>query len=804
MSLEQQLFEHLQNPQYVPSKVDELVNDLRVPASERKLFKDKLRHLVDKGHIACVKRDRYALPSDVNLISGTIKFRQSGAAIIIPSHPHPKFGKGPFDVAAHRTGIAMHGDYVLARISQEVYCRIPRGKDKQKPQKSTSSPYKVRVLRVLKNNNRRIVGTLAKSSHYYFVIPDDPRIVHDIYVPAPRKTKDYEKPELGHKVVVELGDWPNPNRSPEGIIVEVLGFAHTPKAEFEGILRKHDLETEFPEDVMREAYAISQHVEKEQLADREDCRHLTTLTVDPDDAKDFDDALSVEHLENGSIRVGVHIADVSTYVQAGSHLDNEARARGNSTYLVGFVVPMLPEVLSNGICSLVEGKDRLTKSVFLTFSDNHRLTKVDFANTVIRSDKRLTYEQAMAFLRGESDEQIKGMPLPPNYQTGHAGRSLKECSTKEMRVFRETLGELWSIASVLRSKRMDHGSLNFDVPEVKVYLDANGYADHLERKENDASHQMIEEFMLAANEVVAKEFFKYSMPAIHRVHDAPDPERLNELKETLASFGIFPGNLSSRKAVCRFLEMVNEHPQGYLLKIFFLRSLRQACYKAKPEGHYGLNKEHYLHFTSPIRRYSDLVVHRVFDRYLVKVKGASVGGGIPKAYTQGELNGVAAHLSITEQRSTEAERESKKIKLLELYSRELDKAEKTHFEAIITETRNHGLFIELTDSLLFGFVHVSTMLDDIYQLNIEGNALVGRKSRRCLAVGQKIKVTVYKVDRFKRQVDFLWVPEGSPHVTCDAPLPAEKSVQPRKDRSSSQRRRPKKGGGQRNRSSEKR
>jgi ribonuclease R len=440
-------------------------------------------------------------------------------------------------------------------------------------------------------------------------------------------------------------------------------------------------------------------------------------------------------------------------VRPGTALDREAQRRGNSTYLVGTVIPMLPEKLSNGLCSLVEAEDRLTKAALLTFAKNGRLKQTEFANTVIRSRKRLTYRQAHALLFQNSFDAIRALPLPPAHQTGSTGRALSSLSDLELVDLQSWVRQLWKIAKKLREDRMAHGSLDLDMPEVKIFVDEEGYADRIERIEHDESHQLIEEFMLAANEAVARLTRQQHLPSLYRVHDDPDEEKLEEFRQFIATFGVQAGDLTRRAEVAKLLETLRTHPQGYTLRTQFLRSLKKAVYRATPDGHYGLAKKDYTHFTSPIRRYADLVVHRVLDFYLLKHAGHSTARAAP-GYQQGNLETLAEHISLTEVNSTEAERESQKIKLLEFFEREMAKKKKTRFAAVITDVRNHGFFVELPEAMSFGLVHASSLTDDFYVLNNAGTALIGRSSKRRFAVGDKTTVVVDKVDRFKRMMDF--------------------------------------------------
>ena len=751
MDLRQKLLKLLGAKDYVPMRRMEIISVLKFDQDATKEAHTLLDIMLEQGEIARLKKDRLCIPEDADLVSGRLIFRQSGSAILIPdSDP----GGDGYPIKSEDTGVSMHGDTVLARKVDDQ--RRPfRGKGhQQRPEYKPDEKPNVRVIRILKRARITIPGTLEQAKHASYVIPDDPRIIHDILVPDPKNSGLKPIPKVGDKVVVKMLEWKQRHLNPEGEIIEVLGRTHEPDAEFKAILYKYDLNPRFPSAVEQQTKDIPDVVRSEDIGNRQDCRDLFTFTIDPDDAKDFDDALSLELLEDGKTRVGVHIADVSAYVKPGSPLDREAQVRGNSTYLVGTVIPMLPHALSNGLCSLVEAEDRLTKTCFITFNDSADISEVKFANTVINSNKRLTYKQAYAFMQKDDLAEIRNTPLPPKHQTGSTGRSLDKVTDEEMATLKKYIGKLWQIAKQLRERRFRKGSLDLDMTSVKIYVDEEGYADRIEKEFNDESHQLIEEFMLSANEQVARTMKKQDFPCIYRVHDEPEEEKLKELRETMQSFGVQCGNLQKPREMTLLLKKLKEHPQGYTLKVHVLRSLKQAQYRASADGHYGLSKPDYTHFTSPIRRYSDLIVHRILDGYLCKTRADSALGEPEIRYNQGKLESLGDHISVTERNSVDAERESVKTKLLEFYDRELQKEQKQHFKAIITDVKNHGLFVELTDTLAFGMVHISTLDDDFYHPNPEGTALIGRRKKRTYALGQYIMVQVERVDRFKRQIDF--------------------------------------------------
>lgn len=673
---------------------------------------------------------------------GRIQFRGGGSAfVVLDPSPGGKAGEPPMQVFSEDTGVALPGDRVVVRA-------FP-GRRGRKPGEKIGG-----VVRVLERDRETIVGNLVRGRREFVVQADDPRFSYEIFVGDPAKSGLTPIPKEGDKVVVKLDEWNNRRDALTGKLIGRLGRTHEPRAELLGIFQKYDFSTSFPADVEREAAAIPDRVQPHDLPHRLDYRAQVVFTIDPDDAKDFDDALSYEPLEGGDVRIGIHIADVSTYVRPGTALDREAQKRGNSTYLVGVVIPMLPEKLSNGLCSLVEAQDRLCKAVFLTFAKNGKLKETTYANTVIRSRKRLTYKQAYALMFEDNLDRIRALPLPAKHQTGSTGRALNSLTDTELTDLQSWVRALWKIAGRLRKDRMAQGSLDLDMPETKIFVDEQGYSERLEKIEHDESHQLIEEFMLAANEAVARITRTHSLPSLYRVHDDPDVEKLEEFRGLLDTFGIQVGDLTVRAELVRLLKTLSTHPQGYTLRSQLLRSLKKAAYRATPDGHFGLNKKDYTHFTSPIRRYADLVVHRVFEHYLVKHAGYPVPANRDDRYDLPGIERMAEHISLTEINSAEAERESVKIKLLEYFERELDKPVKTRFAAVITDVRPNGFFIELVESMTFGFIASGALPNDTYTLTDDGTRFVGRRTKKRYELNARLDVVVEKVDRFKRLIDF--------------------------------------------------
>lgn len=684
-----------------PQTAKQLIEKLAIPRDAQSSFVGLLGELEKRGELARIRGDHYIVPEEADLFTGEIQFHASGAAHVL----NETKGEADLFVSPENTWTAMHGDRVVARISKERPGRAPRETGRREG----------RVIRILERANETIVGTLQRSKKFFYVVADDPRFVHNLYVSEPEIGLNAK---AGDKVVAKLEDWPSRHVNPEGRVVEVLGRTGAPGVDMLAIIRKYRLPQIFPDAVLDEAGAVPDRVDEAEAAKREDLRGREIITIDPDDAKDFDDAIEVQKTAKGWT-VSVHIADVSHYVRPKSQLDREAVERGNSVYLVDRVIPMLPESLSNGICSLKPGVDRLAFSVFAEISASGKVLKSRFAKTVIRSAARLTYKEALGILQKPAKDAIG-----------------------------ERVHAAWELASLLRTKRFEKGSLELDFPEIKVWLDEDGRPARLEKIENDISHQLIEEFMLLANELVARHLKLERQAAIYRIHEDPDPDKLAEYREIALSYGVPCGDLTKRGELKRLLSSVKGKAFESALKIALLKSLKRASYSPEPLGHFGLAKPDYTHFTSPIRRYADLIVHRSLARQL----------GITKSGPQSnELGSMAEHISGTERVATEAERESTKLKKLEFFQAQIVERKGQSFAAQIVDVRNYGMLVELPDFLLTGLVHVSTLDGDFFTFDAARARFVGRKTKVVYAIGQMIEVIVARVDTFKQQVDFKLV-----------------------------------------------
>lgn len=697
--MQEEILKSLGRRDYTPANVPELLRHLRLPPNRQQELQRAIRALEHSGRIVRTKGNRYILAREADLIPGWIRINRQGKGFLQPDDASLK----EIMIPEGATLTALHEDRVLVRRDVRRKLRPDQGIEQETGV----------VIRILERTRTQLVGTLQRSRQFLFVVPDDPRMPHDIYVPPPR---DVGRPaNVGDKVVVELREWESRHTNPEGEIIEVLGSPDEEGVDMLSVLRQYNLPLHFPKNVLAEARAIGHEVKPHELDGREDCRRHQAVTIDPDDAKDFDDAICLQRISPEQWKLWVHIADVSHYVKPGTALDDQARRRGNSTYLVDRVIPMLPEALSNELCSLKPGTDRLTKCVEFLIADDGRVLGTKFYPAVIHSQRRFTYKEVLAVLQRKPAGAIEQMLHDAN-----------------------------ALAQRIRRMRFKAGSLDLEFPEMKIRLDERGRISNIERIENDVSHQLIEEYMLLANEAVAGRLMGGNIPAIYRVHEEPDPRRLNEYRQEVLSHHVPVGNLSKRAEVQKLLEKLGTISIGAALKVGFLRSLMRARYAVEPLGHYGLAKARYTHFTSPIRRYADLVVHRALFP-----EGSRLREGGPQG-----LEEIAEHISDTERNSADAERDSKDVKLYAFLKTQLKSGELNDYPAFVIEVRNFGFFVDVPGLAMSGLVHLSTLEDDFYVLDESRGHLIGRRTRRMIRLGDKLQVQVAKVDSFKKQVDF--------------------------------------------------
>ncbi len=683
----------LENSRRGPLKPKEIARALELPSNAYPKLRRLLKQMEREGALYRIRGKRYAVPKSIDLIVGTLDVTRSGNAYLLT-------GEGQEDILVQESALdgAMDGDRVAVREEGRL-----RGRRYG------------RVMRVLERAHSVVVGTYQKSRKLGGTVrPTDRALGQDLFIPG----EESGEARSGDLVRVEVVAYGSKRRGPVGRIIEVLGRPDTPGVEVLAILHGHGLEPSLPAEVEADADRAIAQGERRPESDRKDRLGLHAFTIDPADARDHDDALSVEVRPKGRTRVGIHIADVAHFVEAGSLLDLEALRRGTSTYLVDRVLPMLPEALSAGVCSISAGEKRRVVTVFVDFDADGKVTGHSVERSWIRSRHGLSYEQAQASLEGRT-------PVDPATDAA--------------------LQRLNQLAGVLRKRRKLRGSIDFDLPEARVILEEGGAPIRIERRAREDSHRLVEDFMLLANETLAKQAAAKGWPFLFRVHAAPEPDRLETLRTLLASLGLNLPKQVEPKHLQRALAEVEGRPAQPLVSTSILRSMMRAQYSAANEGHYGLASQHYTHFTSPIRRYPDLHVHRVLADRLFGVETPD------QAWDADAIRGLAEHLSRRERVAEQAERDSVALKKVEYMERHLG----DDFEGHITGVTSFGLFVVPDEVFVEGLVHVSSLGDDYYHFHETELALVGEKRGRIFRIGDPIRVTVARVDRDERKIDYV-------------------------------------------------
>jgi ribonuclease R len=676
-------------------KAKELAQKLQIYGEQEYLsLKSMLYDLVEENVlIRKGKRYKYNSGSDGKLI-GTLKITEGGYGFVTLN----KSGRGDIFIAARNLSTAFNGDIVEVSLFAKQKGKNLEGE----------------VSNIVKRSREEIIGDLHKTKSFYFVKADESDIHRDIYIPE----KDLNGAKNGDKVVINKIDWNTPNLNPEGKVKEVLGKSGLYNTEIFALAREFNLPFIFPKSVIREVDHTQPEISEKDIQKRLDLRSKNIFTIDPEDAKDFDDAVSVEKLENNNYLVGIHIADVSHFVKEETATDSEALKRGNSVYFVGKVIPMLPEKLSNNICSLVPGQDRLTFSVLAEINKSGKLFDYKIVKSVINSKKRFTYDEAQETIDKKSGD------------------------------FFEDLILLNDLAKIFRNKRMSKGSINFISPEVKFTLDESGFPVRIDKKITKESNMLIEEYMLLANQVVAKHIHsiksKEELLFVYRVHDLPDNEKIFEFARFVKSLGYSfePSSANKTKQFQKLLDEVKGREEEDVINEVAIRTMAKAVYSTDNIGHYGLGFKYYSHFTSPIRRYSDLVTHRLLNSYLTT--------GIQNFYKIDDLEEICEHISSTERIAMDAERTSVKLKQVEYLSNHLGE----EFHGVVSGVTNFGMFVELTQNLAEGLVKLSDLEDDFYVYDDKNYSLIGRRTKKRFRLGDKINVKLIRVNKEKREVDF--------------------------------------------------
>ncbi|MBT8038389.1 MAG: ribonuclease R [Verrucomicrobiae bacterium] len=759
-NLRERIRSMMKSPDYRPLNKSEFARALSLKPNERSELRAELLRLENKGRIVRGKKGRFSLREKSGgkggkgtsapgaLLIGTLRFQNSGHAWFYPDANDSTNEAAGMDlkkfsrifVSSTKTSTAMNGDHVAVRvdrIGQPDWTKHRKGRNQKaagmaKPADEAAGY----VEKIISRGMARIIGTYFRQGKFAHVQPNDLKIP-DVNIERnslPRDKKD--GPKSGQIVAVELTRWDNPNSKPLGRVTEVLGWPDTPGIDMLAIVHKHGLRDEFPDQVLDEAKAFGNSVSKNDTVDRDDWRDLPVITIDPHDAKDFDDAISVQKMSNGGWQLAVHIADVSHYVKPGSALDKEARERGNSTYMADRVLPMIPRELSNHLCSLMPGVDRLTQCCLMKINKEGQIRSSRFTRAVIHSGRRFTYEQVQDILTKPDRETSKLFP------------------DEDPKII-AMLHEAWSLASLLRKRRFENGALDLDMAEVNVLLNDEGTPTDIVKSEYNESHQLIEEFMLVANEATAKTLKNRSQNTIYRIHEDPDPDRLNEYAELARLHGYKPGNLTNKKHIQQLLNDAKGSIEEHAIKIGLLKSLKRAAYFQDPLGHYGLSKANYCHFTSPIRRYADLVVHRGLQRNL-----GNPPKHLDKTPPPGEIAQIALHISETERTSAEAENESRRLKMLQYLHICSLKEDPPVFNTVVTDVRHFGLFVEAIDIMTKGLIKTEDFPEGEWRFEENLVRFTGPHGKK-FTVGEQYPCLVANVDMERQMVDFKFT-EASP------------------------------------------
>ena len=711
---------YLKSPGYHPSRIRELARHMKVPQAAYRAFRRLIHDMVGSGDLVELRRKRIALPGGDGFVIGQIQGHQGGFGFVNVSPDAPDVFIGEANI-----GRALHGDTVMVRMFGRRRGLNPEGK----------------VIRVVERGNGPVVGTYHQDGGMGLVIPDDPRVNRHISIGP----DDARKAKPGQKVVVNVTAWKSGQYRPEGRVVEVIGFPDDRNLAIVSLIRSYDLALDFPDSVLTETSNIPDGIPGECVEDRLDLRDTRCFTIDPPEARDFDDAVSIEHLGTGSYRLGVHIADVSAYVPEGGLIDREALYRGTSVYLVDRVIPMLPHRLTNELCSLKPNEDRLTMSVIMDIDEAGIIGGYVIRESMIRSARRMTYQEAQAWI--ESGD-------PSDMETGNIVSDLRH---------------LKALSRNLLKERLSRGGLDFDLPEPYVLLNEDGAPTEVGKEDRLDSNRLIEECMLAANRTVARYMIAKDLPAVYRIHERPKNEKLQELLVILTGFGyqLSQADVSNPLRLQKFMTSIQDHPEHIVINSLIIRSMQKAKYSVGNMGHYGLAFEEYLHFTSPIRRYPDLAVHRLLKE---NSRGSLSMDRIDEL--DKILRKTSEIASQREKRAEEVERESVKIKQTEYMEKKIGE----EFDGVVSGAVPSGVFVELKDSLIDGLIHVSNLTDDYYQFDRDHMRLVGTRTHKVFRLGVKVRVRVIEANRNLRRINFALV-----HVQDmpNADIPSNKGSKPK-------------------------
>lgn len=703
MNTKEKIIEFMEKQAYKPMLREELARAFEIDSVDYREFYKLLDEMEKEGLIIKTHKERYGIPEKMNLVVGRLQCNQRGFGFIIPDN---KELKDVFISSDDMNG-ALHGDKVVARLI------IKNGEGRSQEGE---------IIRILERVNETVVGIFENSKNFGFVIPSDTRINMDIFIPK----SEINNARTNEIVIVEITKWPEKRRNPEGKIIEILGHKNDTGTDILAIIKKYGLPEDFPAEVIAEAERIPEEIYEGEIKRRLDLRDKNIFTIDGADAKDLDDAISIEKLSNGNYKLGVHIADVTYYVKENSPLDKEALKRGTSVYLVDRVIPMLPKKLSNGVCSLHPGESRLTLSVIMEINKNGKVVDHQIVETVIESKERLVYDHISDLLENNDSEQLE--------KYAHILEDLKLME---------------ELCHILTKKREERGSIDFDFPEAKIILDNEGHPIEIKKFDRRIANRMIEEFMLISNETVAEYMYWADIPFLYRIHEDPDMEKINEFNKFIHNFGYHLKGIQEihPKELQELIQKIENTREESIINTLMLRSLRKAKYSAEPEGHFGLAAKYYSHFTAPIRRYPDLQIHRIIKDFINnninEKKISKLNSILPK---------VAEQSSTTERIADEASRETDDLKKVEYMSSRIGE----EYEGIISGVMPFGIFVEL-DNTIEGLVHISTLIDDYYEYDQPNYRFKGIRTNKIYRIGDKVNIKVVGTSIANRQIDFVIV-----------------------------------------------
>lgn len=699
--LKEKLLGLLNDDAYNPLKKEELANIFDIHHTEMPMFYNFLDELEEDGYITKTKKGKITTYKKLGYFVGKFIAHQKGFGFV---ESEDDFKRDLF-IPKDEVNTAMHNDIVVAEIIKE--------ETDEKRAEGT-------IIKILQREVTKVVGVFEESKSFGFVVPDEKKFNKDVYIPK----RYFSGAKSGDKVVCKITVYPMEGRKPEGKIIEILGKKGTKEAEILSIIKAHELPEKFPQKVIKEAEDVAVEIPKEEIERRLDIRHLNIFTIDGEDAKDLDDAISIEILENGNYNLGVHIADVTHYVKEKSKLDKEALKRATSVYLVDTVIPMLPKVLSNGMCSLNPNEDKLTLSVFMEIDKNGKVVKYDIKETIINSKARMTYTEVSDILE-KGDEDLK----------------------KKYENILDDFYNAQDLAKILSKRRTQRGSIDFDFPEAKIILNEDGTVNDIKHYERRISNRIIEEFMLVTNETVAEHYFWLNIPFVYRIHEVPSKEKMEELSKFVSTFGYtIKGDLDDvhPKALQKIVEDIKGKKEEDAISTIMLRSLRQARYSPECSGHFGLAAKYYSHFTSPIRRYPDLQIHRIIKEQL--------NNKINQKRIEQLTNIVDYSSTISSEKERKAELVERDVKD---YYKALFMSDKIgqEFEGVVSSVTSFGMFIEL-DNTVEGLVRLANISDDYYILDESTYTIIGEATKKTYKIGDTVNIRVAKVNADLKEIDF--------------------------------------------------